>query len=78
MNNCHFQNFEVRKSIDLFEEAKCVGLVADPVHILPDHNLLMWSLDLSAYLCVNPVRVQRTPSDDLFNITLQISHQIFL
>ncbi len=46
----HFQNFEVQKYIDLFEEAGCVGLVAHPAHIMPDHNLLMWSINLSPYL----------------------------
>ncbi len=66
----HFQNFEVRKSIDLFEEAGCVGLVADPAHIMPDHNLLMWSLNLSPYLCMNPVRVQQTPSADFVKYDL--------
>jgi hypothetical protein len=53
-----FESFEVKRAIDLFVEADCVGLVDDPARVIPDHNLLMWKLDVSEYIV--PVSTQYT------------------
>ncbi len=44
--------------------------VYDLSHIIPDHNLLMWFLDLSPYLCMNTVRIQQSPSADFVKYAL--------
>ena len=42
----YFRDFQVHRSMDLFEAAGCVGAVANPAHVISDHNLIMWKLDL--------------------------------
>lgn len=48
-----YQNFEVTPSSEMFDQF-CLG-ICDPLHNIPDHNLLSWTLDIS----------------DMFNISSQ-------
>ena len=45
-----FNDFGVHRVDDMFQETGLLGLVANPAQLLPDHNLLTWSIDVSAYL----------------------------
>jgi hypothetical protein len=45
-----FMDFVVHRVDDMFQEMGMLGTVANPAQTLPDHNLLTWSIDVSAYL----------------------------
>ena len=49
-----YSSFKVHQAMVLFEEAGCVGMVQDPTHIIPDHNLLTWSIDLGKSAWIHP------------------------
>ncbi len=45
-----FSDFIVRRTQDMFQNTGLLGAIGGPHHILPDHNLLMWTLDISSHL----------------------------
>ncbi len=45
-----FLDFCVQRTRDMFQNTGLLGAIGDPDHILPDHNLLMWTLDILSHL----------------------------
>ncbi len=41
-----FYDFSVRRTKDMFQNTGLLAAIGDPHHILPDHNLLIWTLDI--------------------------------
>ena len=44
-----FKDFTVHRVDDMFRQSGLMGTVENPAQILPDHNLLTWSIDISAF-----------------------------
>ncbi len=45
-----FSDFSVQRTQNMFQNTGLQGAIGDPHHLLPDHNLLMWTLDISSHL----------------------------
>ncbi len=45
-----FSEFSVQRTLDMFQNTGLLGAIGDQHHILLDHNLLMWTPDISAHL----------------------------
>ncbi len=57
-----FSDFSVQRTKDMFQNTSLLGAIGDPHHILPDHNLLMWTLDISSHLPALPLTEQNGQS----------------
>ncbi len=45
-----FSDFSVQRTQDMFQNTGLLGAIGNPHHILLDHNVLMWTLDISSHL----------------------------
>ncbi len=57
-----FSDFSVQRTQNMFQNMGLLRAIGDLHHILPDHNLLMWILDILSHLSALSLTEQNSQS----------------